>query len=358
MRDYQKRFHEGSVAPAFKLGGDGRPMREGAELAPHFFSSRGSAAQDIASLKGVANQATQDSLLSYATTGLMSKQDAAGMLRPEEMKKWLAKHSQALDALATPQQRWTLDAARQSASTSNRSLTFNKALGSNTEQNQAAREMLGPGWIDHPLTKWLAGKLPAGDFARKSLSKGLTTDKAERIGDLLANPDKLAEAVAAYRTVAGRAAFGTGGKAAKQGGAPRPNTPLMDFLPRPGAAPRTAWARPTAPRRNPWPFITDITKLSQTPELNGPDGSVDPPSTLDDQDRYLGSFIAKLRDGVGFSAGAAVGCSGLYACPSKGVAHPAGPRPTPFHLWVRNATLGKSLGLRRGQQSIREPLAD
>ena len=54
------------------------------------------------------------------------------------------------------------------------------------------------------------------------------------------------------------------------------------------------------------PIVTDITKLSQTAASNGPDGSVDPPSSLDDQDRYLGSFIAMLRDGVGFTAGAPI----------------------------------------------------
>lgn len=52
------------------------------------------------------------------------------------------------------------------------------------------------------------------------------------------------------------------------------------------------------------PINTTIESLSQTPALNGPDGSVDPPSSLDDQQRYHGSFIAKLRDGVGFSANA------------------------------------------------------
>lgn len=54
------------------------------------------------------------------------------------------------------------------------------------------------------------------------------------------------------------------------------------------------------------PIVTNIASLSQTPELNGPNGAVDPPSTLDDQDRYLGSFIAQLRDGVGFTAGSTV----------------------------------------------------
>jgi hypothetical protein len=59
------------------------------------------------------------------------------------------------------------------------------------------------------------------------------------------------------------------------------------------------------------PIVTDITKLSQTAASNGPDGTVDPPSSLDDQDRYHGAFIAMLRDGVGFSAGAAVAALGF-----------------------------------------------
>lgn len=52
--------------------------------------------------------------------------------------------------------------------------------------------------------------------------------------------------------------------------------------------------------------VTDIKNLSQTASLNGPDGTVDPPASLDDQDRYLGSFIAMLRDGVGFTNPASI----------------------------------------------------
>ncbi len=48
---------------------------------------------------------------------------------------------------------------------------------------------------------------------------------------------------------------------------------------------------------------TTLAGLSTNPALNGPDGSVDPPSALDDQQRYHGSFIAQLRDGVGFKLG-------------------------------------------------------
>lgn len=49
---------------------------------------------------------------------------------------------------------------------------------------------------------------------------------------------------------------------------------------------------------------TDIATISKNPALNGPDGGVDPPSALDDAIRNGLSFTAKLRDGVGFAAGA------------------------------------------------------
>lgn len=49
---------------------------------------------------------------------------------------------------------------------------------------------------------------------------------------------------------------------------------------------------------------TTLAGLSQTASLNGPDGSADLPSSLDDAIRYSNSFIAMLRDGAGFTAGA------------------------------------------------------
>jgi len=58
------------------------------------------------------------------------------------------------------------------------------------------------------------------------------------------------------------------------------------------------------------PVTTDIANLSQTPALNNPDGATDPPSVLDDQLRYHGSFIAMLRDGAGFSSNAITGALG------------------------------------------------
>jgi len=86
-------------------------------------------------------------------------------------------------------------------------------------------------------------------------------------------------------------------------------------------------------------IITDIKNLSQTAALNGPDGTVDPPNTLDDQDRYLGSFIAMLRDGVGFTAGALVASLG-YTPVRQGTGPNQQGNPVSIG-W--NATLGKIL---------------
>jgi hypothetical protein len=48
---------------------------------------------------------------------------------------------------------------------------------------------------------------------------------------------------------------------------------------------------------------TTLASLSQNAALNGPDGNTDPPAILDDGLRYALSFIAQLRDGVGFKVG-------------------------------------------------------
>jgi len=52
------------------------------------------------------------------------------------------------------------------------------------------------------------------------------------------------------------------------------------------------------------PLYTDIASLSQTPASNAADGTTDAPSTIDNNMNLLASFIAKLRDGVGYTAGA------------------------------------------------------
>jgi len=49
-----------------------------------------------------------------------------------------------------------------------------------------------------------------------------------------------------------------------------------------------------------------LADCSTNPALNGPDGSVDPPSMLDDQQRLALSFIAQLRDGAGIPVGMCV----------------------------------------------------
>ena len=52
------------------------------------------------------------------------------------------------------------------------------------------------------------------------------------------------------------------------------------------------------------PLLTTLASLSQTPASNAADGSVDAPSTMDNQVNLLAAFIAQLRDGSGFTTGA------------------------------------------------------
>lgn len=59
-------------------------------------------------------------------------------------------------------------------------------------------------------------------------------------------------------------------------------------------------------------LTTTLAACNTNPALNGPDGSTDLPSSLDDQCRYLASFIAQLRDGVS-TAGSALWMTGMMA---------------------------------------------
>lgn len=58
-----------------------------------------------------------------------------------------------------------------------------------------------------------------------------------------------------------------------------------------------------------------LADCSTNPALNGPDGSVDPPSMLDDQQRLALSFIAQLRDGAGIPVGMCVPFIGGTSAP-------------------------------------------
>ena len=51
-------------------------------------------------------------------------------------------------------------------------------------------------------------------------------------------------------------------------------------------------------------LYTTLASLSQTAASNVADGAVDAPSTIDQQTNLLASFIAQLRDGANFTAGA------------------------------------------------------
>jgi len=53
-------------------------------------------------------------------------------------------------------------------------------------------------------------------------------------------------------------------------------------------------------------IITTLAACNVNPALNGPDGAVDLPSTLDDAIRYLCSFVAQLRDGAGMPLGSII----------------------------------------------------
>lgn len=207
-KDYRQRFHSGAVGKMFTPGSGGRFVREGDQLAPHFFSNQANSPQNIRDLKRVANPETMDALANYALTGLMAKRTAQGNLAPKAMRDWANAHSRALDELLTKSEHANVKHIIKDAEQARQVQELGKAVGSNTKQNQVAADLLGPGWLESPGARYLAGKLPLGNLALDKLGSAVTKNNAQRIGELMANPDKMADALAAWRAASAHKPFG------------------------------------------------------------------------------------------------------------------------------------------------------
>jgi hypothetical protein len=100
------------------------------------------------------------------------------------------------------------------------------------------------------------------------------------------------------------------------------------------------------------PLFTTLAALSQTAASNPPDGAVDPPSSIDDQMRLLGAFIAQLRDGSGFAVTAFAPIAGpAYTAPQT-VAFSATPT---FNAALSNVFYFRGADGQRHQRHALEP---
>ncbi|WP_208507950.1 hypothetical protein [Variovorax paradoxus] len=195
----QNRFARGPQAGMFRKGGDGNYSVEGGELAPKFFSPRGSQSEDIEALHRMGlGDDVRDSLKSYATTDASRKTTAGGTLSAAQYNKWLDSHAGAIRGLFNEGEQARLAGVGQDVQRAADALGLGRATGSNTSQN--VQNALGLGLLDSRAVNMLASRTPVvGRFTGPildALKESAKRGKAGRIGGLLSDPDALAEAIA------------------------------------------------------------------------------------------------------------------------------------------------------------------
>ncbi len=211
--DRMQTYRTGPTASIFRQGGDGLPAAQGGELAPQFFSSRPSQADDMAAFMRIQTPETRDLLKNYAITDAASQVKADGSLSNAKLSKWEAARSGALRDLLTNQERATLRGVVQDVARADNAANLGRAVGSNTAQN--AQDALRLGLLDNRMVNILANRIPLlGSFTGpllETVRQGARAGRVERLGGLLSDPAELDRALAAYQAANGPRLIGDGG---------------------------------------------------------------------------------------------------------------------------------------------------
>lgn len=196
--DKMERFHTGPQSQIFRRGGDGLPAAQGAELAPKFFSPRGSQSADIAAFQKIADPETLAALKNFAITDAASQTDRLGRLTNAKLGNWTDARTGALKGLLDEGELAQLIGVRKDLSRADAATSLGLATGSNTAQN--AQSALGLGLLDNRAVGILANRIPVvGKFTGPMLDALRDTakrGKVERLGGLLSDPAELDRAIA------------------------------------------------------------------------------------------------------------------------------------------------------------------
>lgn len=212
-QDRMQRFRTGPQASIFRQGGDGQPAAQGGELAPKFFSPRGSQADDMAAFGRIASPETTGLLKTYAVTDAAAQTNAAGALTNAKFNRWLAARSGAVNGLFDDGERATLTGVGRDLARADAAENLGRATGSNTAQN--VQNALSLGLLDNPMVNGIASRTPIiGRFTgpmldalRQSAKRG----RVDRMGAMLADPEELARAIEAYQRVSASRPLGLAG---------------------------------------------------------------------------------------------------------------------------------------------------
>lgn len=200
-RQRKERLESGPGHVLTRMGPDGWPAKQGAEIPPLFFNSKASQQADIGQFNTMFAQDPQamDALRRYALTDLEQRTTLAdGSLSNAHMQTWMKDRSGAVNGLFTPDQTQAINTIAQDLNRASTAQTLGKAIGSNTGQNM--QSLFSSGLIDPllhgisfmanktPGIKSLAGPVvsPVAEWLRAENRKALVA----KVGDALLNPDR------------------------------------------------------------------------------------------------------------------------------------------------------------------------
>jgi hypothetical protein len=192
------RFDTGPQAALFRQGGDGMPLVQGAEIPSKFFGASRSQVENAQAFRRLVADDPQlmGDLRRYAVTDAANQVDQFGNLTNAKFNRWLAARSGATGEIFSEPQRAILKAIADDLRRAGSAESLGRAGGSDTAQKAAS--MLRLGLLDNPTTSYAASRIPGGRSVLDFFRGPAQAAKAERIGGLLANPERTAGLLDSY----------------------------------------------------------------------------------------------------------------------------------------------------------------
>jgi hypothetical protein len=182
----------------FRKGGDGQMAIQGAEIAPKFYNSAMSQADDVKAFKRLIGNRNNlaNELKSFAITQADATRDAQGNLGDKYIK-WMQSRAGANRELMNDQELATIRQVGRAVQNQIRTEGLGRVTGSDTAQKLAT--MQSNGILDNRFIDVLANRIPVVSSFTGPMLQGLrntaTQTRNEELSKLLADPQKFADAL-------------------------------------------------------------------------------------------------------------------------------------------------------------------
>jgi hypothetical protein len=187
----RSQFSNGPQAAMFRRGADGMPAIQGAEIPGKFFGPSRSQVENAQAFRRLVADDPQlmGDLRRYAVTDAAGQVDRLGNLTNSKFNRWLDARSGATGEIFSEQQRAILKAVADDLRRADMAESLGRSTGSDTAQKAA--NMMRLGLMDSPGMNYAASRIPGGRSVLDFFRGPAQTAKAERLGGLLADPERV-----------------------------------------------------------------------------------------------------------------------------------------------------------------------